>query len=104
MDPHPLIVTSTISFSTHEPWRANDTTLGGVLSDGREVQVVTHNDHSVAPRERVLAHRAWLEGSLLVTPGHAAPPRMVVPLDDLTEACLAEAVRRWLLHGVRLSA
>lgn len=104
MDPHPLTVTSTISFATHEPWAGTDTTLTGVLSDGREVQVVTHNDHGVSPRERVLAHRAWLEGTLLVTPGHAAPPRLVVPLDALTETCLAEAVRRWLLRDLRLSA
>jgi len=104
MDPHPLAVTSTVTFSTHESWSASDTTLSGLLSDGREIQVITHNDHTVSPRERVLAHRAWLEGSLLVTPGRAAPPRLVLPLDHLTEACLAEVVRRWLLLDLRLSA
>ncbi|GEP40275.1 hypothetical protein NPS01_39380 [Nocardioides psychrotolerans] len=104
MDPHPLTVTTTISFRTHDTWTAIDTTLTGELSDGREVQVVTHNDHTVAPGERVAAHRAWLEGTLLVTPGRAAPPRLVVPLDELTERSLAEAVRRWLLRDVRLTA
>lgn len=104
MDPHHLTVTGTVSFRTHDTWTSTDTTLTGVLSDGREVQVVTHNDHTVGPGERVTAHRAWLEGTLLVTPGRAAPPRLVVPLDELTERALAEAVRRWLLRDVRLTA
>lgn len=104
MDPHPMTVTSGLTFHTHDAWSETNCEIAGELSDGREVRVATHNSHQVAPRDRIAALRVWLEGGVLSRPGHGAPPVLVVPLDHVSERCLAEAVRRWALRDLAQSA
>lgn len=74
--------------------------VGGRLSDGRPVDVSSVDDAPcTASGIRARATDAWLHGTVLVLREADAPPRVVVPVHDVSAAVVGEALRRWLVQA-----
>lgn len=97
-----LPLTSDLYWHHRSPKAPEDLQDGAVLSDGRELVVVSHHDtHLVGTEVRVRAQHAWLHAKVVILdrPG-ALVPCAVVPVDHLSDAVITEAVRRWLRREV----
>ncbi len=94
-------VKNNLSFHPHHPWSSRSVDLDGHLSDGRHVDLSTVDDpaHCVTGEQRYLATDAWLHGQVLVLDEAGAPPRVIVPIPQMSAAVVGEALRRWLVSA-----